>query len=185
MRTTTSLIIVLTLALASWWLKDFWQETPIVKTIKNEHFPDYFMENFTITNMNRQGNPDYILSASRLEHFADDDSTEIIKPHIVFKEDKGDWSISAQRARILKKTNIIHLYDDVQIVRVESAEQLPLTIKTDYLKVQPGHKIAETDRLAYIKTRQLELKTTGMIFDTNKGILKLLSNVKGSYDSSE
>ncbi|MDH5764538.1 MAG: LPS export ABC transporter periplasmic protein LptC [Gammaproteobacteria bacterium] len=185
MRTTTSLIIILILALASWWLKDFWQETPIVKTIKNEHFPDYFMENFTITNMNRQGEPDYILSASRLDHFADDDSTEIIKPHIIFKEEDGDWSISAQRARILKKTNIIHLYDEVQIIRVASVAQQPLTIKTDYLKVQPDHKIAETDRLAYIKTQQLELKTTGMIFDNNKGILKLLSNVKGSYDTGQ
>ncbi|MDH5472655.1 MAG: LPS export ABC transporter periplasmic protein LptC, partial [Gammaproteobacteria bacterium] len=117
MRTTTSLFIVLVLALLSWWLQDLWQETPIVHTIKEEHFPDYFMENFTITTMNKQGQPSYILTAKRLDHFADDDTTEIIQPHILFKETKGDWSISAQRAHILTNNNIVHLYNNVNITR--------------------------------------------------------------------
>lgn len=185
MRTTTGLIIFFVLALLSWWLQDLWQETPIVKTIKDQHFPDYFMENFTITNMNKKGQPDYILSASRLEHFADDDSTEIMQPHIVFKETEGDWSISASRAQILQKDKTIHLYDSVNINREASPERPPLTITTDYLKVDTDNKLAETDRLAHIQSQQLELKTMGMVFDGNKGILKLLSQVKGRYDTGQ
>lgn len=185
MRTTTSLIIVILLALLSWWLQDFWKETPIVRTVKDEHFPDYFMENFSITNMDRQGQPAYILTARRLDHFADDDSTEILQPHIVFKEAKGDWSISAERAHILKQNNIIHLYNNVTIVRTASDTQQPLSITTEYLKVHTDNKIAETDKLAHIKTTQLELDTTGMVFDNNNGILKLLSKVNGRYEPNE
>jgi len=185
MRTTTSLIIVLVLALLSWWFQDLWKETPIVKTIKDEHFPDYFMDNFTITNMNQQGQPAYILSARRLDHFADDDSTEIIQPHILFKETEGDWSISAQRAHIQTNNNIIHLYENVNISRAASAQQQALSITTEYLKVYTDNKIAETDKLAHIKTRQFELDSTGMVFDNNKGILKLLSSVKGTYETGQ
>ena len=183
MRTTTSLLIVLVLALISWWLQDFWKETPIIKTVKDEHFPDYFMENFTITTMNKQGQPAYVLTAKRLDHFADDDTTEIIQPSIVFKEAGGDWSISAERAHILTSNNIIHLYDNVNIIREPTDRQKYLSIKTAYLKVHTDNKIAETDILAHIKTQQLELDTTGMVFDSNKGILKLLSEVKGSYET--
>ena len=183
MRTTTSLIIVLILALLSWWLQDFWQETPIIKARKDEHFPDYFMENFTITNMNKQGQADYILTAKRLEHFADDNSTEITQPHILFKDIDGDWSISAQLAHIQTDNNIIHLYNNVNIIRAPSNRQQALSITTEYLKVYTDNKIAETDKLAHIKTQQLELDTTGMVFDNNKGILKLLSEVKGTYET--
>ena len=185
MRTTTSLIIVLVLALLSWWLQDLWKETPIVRPVKDEHFPDYFMENFTITDMNKQGEPTYILSAKRLDHFADDNSTEIIQPSILFKDTNGDWSISAQRAHILSDNRIIHLYDNVKITRASTKAKNALSISTEYLKVNTENKIAETDKLAHIKTPQLELDTTGMVFDNNRGILKLLSDVKGSYETTQ
>ncbi|MDH5472224.1 MAG: LPS export ABC transporter periplasmic protein LptC, partial [Gammaproteobacteria bacterium] len=110
-------------------------------------------------------------------------TTEIIQPHILFKETKGDWSISAQRAHILTNNNIVHLYNNVNITRQPTDQQDALSITTEYLKVNTDNKTAETDKLAHIATRQLELDTTGMVFDNNKGILKLLSEVKGTYET--
>ena len=68
MRTFISLIIVITLALFSLWFQNLFKETPIIKAKKDSHFPDYFMENFSITNLNQQGDPAYILNLSEARH---------------------------------------------------------------------------------------------------------------------
>ena len=176
------LAIVLALALFSWWFQEFLQEAPIIADKKDEHFPDYFMDNFSVTNMNQQGEPVYTLQASRLEHFADDDSTDIFNPIIQFKDVQGGWSISAKKAQILKDQNIIHLYQNVIVKRAASSPQGLLIINTDYLKINTKTKIAETDKLAHIQTQNLELNTQGIVFDNEQGILKLKSNIKGSYE---
>jgi len=176
------LIIVLALALLSWWFQDFLQDTPIITAKKDEHFPDYFMENFTITNMNKQGQPAYILQAEKMEHFADDDSTNIYQPRLQFKDENGGWSITAQKAQILRDKNIIHLYEKVNVLRLASKTRGPLSIETEYLSINTESKIAQTDKLAHLKTENLQLDTHGLIFDNRPGILKLKSNVKGNYD---
>lgn len=184
MRTSISLIIVLILALLSLWLQEAFKEVPIITTKKDEHFPDYFMENFSITSMNAEGNPDYILHASKMNHFADDDSSELIQPLIEFRQNQGDWTVSAQRAVYLRQQSLIHLYDKVQIRRLGSGKSEPLSIDTDYLKIDTENQVAETDILAHIKTTELALDTKGMVFDNRKGILELLSEVRGTYETN-
>ncbi|MCW9012647.1 MAG: LPS export ABC transporter periplasmic protein LptC [Gammaproteobacteria bacterium] len=181
MRTSISLIIVFILALLSIWLQDAFQKTPIVQPEKDEHFPDYFMENFTITNMDENGQVAYSIQAKKLEHFADDNSAEIIEPFIEFKDRKGDWTISAERAHFLGQQNIIHLYEKVHIIRAGSNTRSPLSIETNYLVINADSQIAQTDKPAHIKTRDSELDTVGMVFDNRQGILKLLSRVRGTY----
>jgi lipopolysaccharide export system protein LptC len=181
MRTTVSLIIVLMLALLSLWLQDAFKDVPIITAKKDTHFPDYFMENFSVTKMNASGQADYILQASRMNHFADDDSSELIHPVIEFKENQGDWSVSANRAVFMRQQNIIHLYTNVQIRRAGSDSNSPLSIDTDYLQIDTENQTAETDKLSHIKTGELELDTKGMVFDNRQGILKLLSDVRGIY----
>jgi len=175
------LFIVLALALVSWWFQDFLQKTPIIKPPTDEHFPDYFMENFTVTNMDNTGQPAYILKAKRLQHFADDDSIEISSPVIEFKEANGDWSISADKAHIVKDKNIIHLYENVKMQRLVSKAGKQLSITTGYLKINTQNRIAETDQRAHIKTQDVELNTLGMVFNGKQGILSLKSKVEGFY----
>ncbi len=181
MKTFISLIIVFLIAVFSFWLQDIFKEAPIIKTKEDAHFPDYFMENFTITSMNENGQPAYILNAKRMEHFSDDDSAEFENPYIEFKDSNGNWSISAKRAHIVGDKNIIHLYNEVKVRRSISDTRGPLDIDTDYLKINTESEIAETHKLAHLKTKDVELDTLGMVFDNKQGILKLMSQVKGSY----
>ncbi len=185
MKTYIRLAIVLALALVSWWFQDFLQDTPIIKPAADEHFPDYFMENFAITSMNKKGQPTYILKAQRLQHFADDDSAEIFLPIIDFKEVNGKLIITANKATILKDKNIIHLYENVNIQRTLLKSGKPLNISTHYLKVDTKNKIAETDQQAHIKSQNFELDTLGMVFKASQGILELKSKVKGIYETAQ
>ena len=181
MKTYISLAIVLSLALLSWWFQDFIQQTPIIEQKKDAHFPDYFMQNFTTTSMNEKGQAVYILQASRMEHFADDDSIDIYKPLIQFKDTKGNWSISANKAQILKNKNIIHLHENVKVLRSASTTRDALSIETEYLQVDTDTQIAKTEAATHLKTQNFELDTQGVVFDNKKGILKLTSNIKGIH----
>ena len=185
MKTYISLAIVVALALLSWWFQDFLQDTPIIAEKKDTHFPDFFMQNFTTTTMNEQGQPTYILQARKLEHFADDDSTDIYQPLIQFKETDGDWSITAQKAQISTNKKIIHLYQKVKVFRSSSPTRSALSIETDYLKINTETQVAETEERAHLKTQNFELDTQGMVFDNKKGILKLKSNIKGMHEPAQ
>jgi len=104
---------------------------------------------------------------------------------IQFKDENGGWSISANKAQILKDKNIIHLFKNVKVNRLRSKTRGPLSIETTYLAIDTENKTAETDELAHLKTQDLELDTLGMVFDNKQGILKLKSNIKGKYESAK
>ena len=184
MKSYIRLFIVLVLALLTWWLQDFIQPTPTFIKQKDVHFPYYFMENFTTTSMNELGQIAYILKARRTEHFADDDSTDIYEPFIQIKDANGDWRITAQKAQVLTDKNIIHLYQNVHVIRSATTRRGPLSIQTEYLKINTATKIADTDEPAHLKTQNFELDTQGMVFDNSQGILKLKSNIKGTYETA-
>lgn len=185
MKTFISLSIVIVFALITLWLQDAFKETPLVPEQKQKHFPDYFMDGFAVTQMNEQGLPAYVFRAERLQHYSDNNSSEITAPHIEIHDQRGNWSIVAARAIVFGETDIIHLYDQVEIRREKTPQQDGLAIDTSYLKVDTRKKIAETDRNAHISTGALKLESRGMMFDSTRDILKLTSSVKGSYAPSK
>lgn len=183
MKRFISLIIISALALLSWWFQDIWKEAPIIQPEKDEHFPDYFMENFTLTNMDITGKPSYILRASKMQHYSDNNSSELEQPRIQFLGEKSDWSITAEHALILENDNQIQLRNNVQLSRNASAEQAPMTIDTEYLSINTSTEVAETQYLAQVSSKGLSMTSKGLVYDSRNGILKLVSEVKGVYES--
>ncbi|MFW2371528.1 MAG: LPS export ABC transporter periplasmic protein LptC [Gammaproteobacteria bacterium] len=184
MKRTISLIIISALALLSWWFQDIWKEAPIIQPKKDQHFPDYFMENFTLTNMDISGRPSYILRAIKMLHYADDNSSELEQPRIQFLSDKGDWTITAEHALILEDSQQIQLKNNVQLRRNASALQPPMAIDTDYLSINTETEIAETEFLAQVSSKGLTMTSKGLVYDSRNGILKLVSEVKGVYETT-
>jgi len=181
MKTFLSLSVVIFFALITLWLQDAFKETPLVPEQKPKHFPDYFMEDFSVTQMNEQGIPAYVFQAKRLQHYSDNNTSEVTAPHIEIHDQRGNWSIVADRAVVFGNTDIIHLYDQVKIRREKTPQQTGLAIDTSYLQIDTQNKIAETDKPAHISTGTLELDTRGMVFDSTQDILKLTSNVRGTH----
>ncbi len=182
MRTYITLAIFIVITIASFWLKQDVEKTPDTKELPDQHFPDYFMENFTITNMNEQGQPEYVLKAKKMLHFSDDDSAELEQPFLNFTQADSNITLRASRAVLLQKDNLIHLHDNVIIRRAASKTQSELSIYTNYLKIDTQTQVAETDLAARVKTPEAELNTIGLIFDNIQGTLKLKSQVKGVYE---
>ncbi len=182
MRTFITLSIFIIIAIASYWLlHDITEETNEAQKA-NTHFPDYFLENFSTTSMDIQGNPVRTLHAKKMLHFADNNSAELEQPVINIRYDNTQINLSASRGTLLQKENIIYLEDNVIVHQAAAAGKSELYIYTDYLKVNTQSQIMETHLAAKIKTDDGQINTTGLIFNKLQGTLKFLSNVKGIYE---
>ena len=177
------LLLIIAAVVALWFQDSAKQKPPSDKTI-DTHFPDYFMDNFSITSMNEQGAIEYTLSASKMLHFADDDSSELTSPFLAFSKTDRQVSVRASRAVYLQQQNILHLYDDVTIIRSSDQTQSELSIHTDYLKINTVSRIAETDRDTQVNTAELKLNSKGLIYNDKQGRLILTSRVKGIYEAT-
>jgi len=179
----TVLAVLIFVAIFALWLQEDVKKKPDVDPETQTRFPDYFMENFTITSMNESGTPAYILKAKKMLHYSDEDYSELVHPEISFSDNKKHFTIQASSAKFKQSENTIHLHDNVVIQRAPSKNQNELSIYTDYLKIDTQTRIAETDQAARVKTNKAELKTIGLIFDNTQGLLKLKSQVKGIYET--
>ncbi|VAW71706.1 hypothetical protein MNBD_GAMMA10-1607 [hydrothermal vent metagenome] len=183
MRTFITLAIFIAIAAISYWmLLDIKHELESDEQI-SAHFPDYFMENFTITSMDAQGLAQYTLRAKKMRHYDDDDSSEFEQPFLSFNRSDATITIKAKRAKHLKDRNIIFLHDNVIVHRAATAGQSELSIHTEYLKINTQSRVAETDLAAKITTDSAEFNTTGLVFDSLQGTLTLTSQVRGFYET--
>ena len=185
MRHFFNLSLLILFALASYWLLEDMSVKQDKDPLTDKHFPDYFMESFTITSMNEQGRPEYILKAKKMLHFADDDDAELELPSLSLFQDDTEITLNADRAIFVEKEDTIYLYDNIVLRRAPSPTQSELSIYTDFLKIDSKSQIAETDKAARVVTADARLNTIGLVFNNTKGSLILKSQVKGIYETAD
>lgn len=146
------------------------------------HEPDYFVEGLALTRLNREGQPVFRMSADRMVHYPDDDSSEFTRPTLVSLDPgKPLVTLRAQRGVATSAGQQTHLYDAVRLTRAAHGDQPPLRIDTDYVLVLPDEDIARTDRPVTIAHGASSLTGIGMEFDNAARVLKVRSRVKGVW----
>jgi len=166
---------------ATYWLNQQALPGP-AKPESARHDPDAIMDNFSATSLNDQGVPDFIMAATRLIHYPDDDSTTLDDPRITMLS-PGQPAIhaTAEHGSISGKGEDLYLRDNVKVLREASAQQGQLTVQTDYLHISPDQNLADTDRPVTIVEAHNIVHATGMELDNKTRILKLLSNVRSVH----
>ena len=175
------LLPLLGLLAATYWLKQQALPGPAKPEYKR-HDPDAIMENFSATNLNEQGVPDFVMAATKLMHYPDDDSTTLDAPRITMLS-AGQPAIhaTAEHGTISSKGDDVFLLDNVKVLREASAQQDQLTLQTEYLHIAPDQNLANTDRAVTIVDAHNIVHATGMEMDSKTRILKLLSQVRSEY----
>lgn len=59
------------------------QEEPEEQNYNQRHDPDYYIENFTATGLDKNGQRRFVIEAERMAHFPDDDTALLDNPHVV------------------------------------------------------------------------------------------------------
>lgn len=59
------------------------EDEPEIQTYNDRHDPDYYIENFTATGLDKNGQRRFVIEAERMAHFPDDDTALLDFPHVI------------------------------------------------------------------------------------------------------
>jgi lipopolysaccharide export system protein LptC len=178
------LLMMLALAAASLWLERAVQAPEHDQSGKLRHDPDFIAEDFGITKMGLNGKPEYSISAARMQHYPDDQSTDIVEPRLVQRhEDAPPVVIRADRGQLSNNGEVASFFGNVVVVREASRERAELRMQTEYLQIVPDSDLARTDKPVVITEDGSRLAGVGMEFNNKTRQFTLLSQVRGRFDA--
>lgn len=186
LRAWSAALPLLLLLAGSYWLSQQVKPLPPESDYKSRHDPDYILENFSAVTLGEKGSPRFLVAASRMEHFPDDDTTYLTEPRLTSPyRDKPPVHIRAARGEVSSHGELITLRDSVQVLREASAKAAEMRIDTSYLRVVPDDEVAETDRQVTVTEAHSVTTAVGMKLDSKARTLKLLSRVRSQYDPAK
>jgi lipopolysaccharide export system protein LptC len=148
------------------------------------HDPDYLVVNFTTTTYNRDGAAESMLSAERMVHFPDDDTTELTSPRVVqTKPDEPKMIVRADRGKLSRDGEDIYLYDNVVLEREAGAGQSAARLTTEYLQVVRDRSLVRTDREVKITEDTRALSGRGMEYSNDTRHFTLNADVRGRFEA--
>jgi lipopolysaccharide export system protein LptC len=176
------LLLLAALAGLTFWLNEAVQLPVVDAAATRRHDPDYIVDGLTAYRMNPEGEVVSKLFAEKTVHYPDDDTTHLTRPRWVsLAQGKAPVTITANEGLVSSDGDNVYFEDDVHVVRDPSGKQSRLTLLTSYLQVIPDKNIAQTDRPVTITDANTVVHAIGLELNGDTRILKLLSNVKGTY----
>ena len=178
------LALLALMALITIWIDRNVQAPQAKHDGSSRHDPDYKLNNFSTTKTDADGNLRYVLSATEMVHYPDDDSTELQRPRFTqYTVGKPYTQIQGQRGFVSSKGDNVYIMDNVKVVRQAFEGRGEMTVLTEYLHVIPDDDLATTDRPVVItQAPKTIIYGTGMIFNKKARTLKLLSRVRVHYE---
>ena len=178
MKRLFSLIIIAALI---FWGSQTWENKKAITHLQSDdpHYIDVFIQDFTLTSMNEDGEPAYTLKARRLEHYNDNNYAIINEPVIQLKQGDHHWEVSANIGEIDDDNQVIILRDNVVLQQLGKPQ--PIRLKTNQLEIDTHQQIAKSMQTVSIIQQEFNLQSEGMILNNATGQLELLNNVTGRY----
>ena len=176
-------VLLVAVAAVTVWLDRQVQPPERTHDGKMRHDPDYVVDNFSATRSGPDGIVRYTLSARRMVHYPDDDTTHLDAPILVnFGKSNETITVTSKTALLSSNGENAYLTDDVRLVRSAYADKSELTMQTSWLHIIPDDDIAKTDKPVKIYDANTLITSVGLEFNNKTRILKLLSNVRGKYE---
>jgi lipopolysaccharide export system protein LptC len=173
--------LMLALALLTFYLERTVREEDAPPALRR-HDPDYIVAKFTTTTYNRDGDAETVMSAERMVHYPDDDTTEIFAPRVVqTKPNQPRYTVRAERGQLSRDGDEIFLYGDVVLVRDASAEGPEARMTTEFLHVLRDRALVRTDREVKIVEGRRSLTGRGMEYNNASRELLLRSDVVARF----
>lgn len=187
-RITTALplILVAMLAVFTFWLDRLAQPVPTGVSGASRHDPDYLVEGLSAMRMNTAGATAYTLSAKKMVHYPDDDTTLLTTPRLVSLEpDKAPITITSKQALVSSNGKNVYFRDDVHLTRAAFGDSSEMQMNTSYLHVIPDDRVAQTDRPVVLTDMATTVTAAGLELNSETRMLKLQGRVHGTYDPNK
>lgn len=179
------LLIVGGLVVLTAWLGQLADRRPATaNTAVLGHNPDYFVDNLRATAYDVAGVPRYHLTASKMVHYMDDNTTSLENP-VFLRDGPGVPRVQAvsDHGKVSPDGKIVYLIDDVRVTQDSLSGGLPIDLTTQYLKVVPDADQLSTDRPVVLRQGTSVVTGNTMAADGKERTLQLSGRVKGLYET--
>lgn len=176
------LALMLALALLTFWLERTVREEQPHPSLRR-HDPDYLVEQFVLTKYNAAGILESTLTAAKMVHYPDDDSTELVAPRVVqAKPNEPRMTLSADRGALSNNGEEIFLFGNALLVREAGAGKPEAHVQSSFLHVVGARSLVRTDREVTVSEPGRALSGRGMEYYNETWQLFLRDQVRGRFE---
>jgi lipopolysaccharide export system protein LptC len=170
--------LALILALLAFWLNQVSDPATYVDDGGFAHEPDYIVERFNALEFDLQGKPRHRLTAERMIHYMDDDTTVLEQPQFTSLESAVPVEVRSNRAQLSGDGKHVHFLERVRVVRAAGDGQAPVTLDTEYLHVTPDQRIMQSNQLVTLRQGTTVLTANALLIDDANKLLTLSGRVR-------
>jgi len=168
------------LAGLSFWLERAANVPESQRDGKLRHDPDSIAENFNVRRFDETGQLQYYLTAPKMLHYPDDDSSELSSAKLTYiRPGAPDLTIFGKEALVTNKGDTIYLTEQVIATRAPSAKSTELVATMPDLTIYPDKGTAHTASPVEITQGPTWMKGVGFSLDNNTSVMQLDSQVTG------
>lgn len=144
-----------------------------------EEYTEYFMNQFSLLDINDEGGIKYRLQADEMTYLSSN-IAELSRPKLrVLSERNATWSLEAEQGRI-EYGSVFFFGGDVNIEQ-QRLQQDILFVRTRDVTFDAAVNIVATDQHVQLKSGNNAVEAVGMRYDIEHQQVYLLSNVRGQY----
>ena len=174
--------ILTLLAALTFWLEHATQIEAPRDDAKKRHDPDYMAEQFTVRRFGPAGGLKNTLTAQRMVHYPDDDTTLLTEPRVSYLGTARPTHVTARQGLVGPDAQEIVLIGDVRAVRKAAGKDPDMVFTTSSLTVFPDDEIARSSAPVTITQGASVVRGTGLEADNKTAVYKLLSQVTGTIE---
>jgi len=176
------LALMLALALLTFWLERTVREEQPHPSLRR-HDPDYLVEQFVLTKYNAAGILESTLTATKMVHYPDDDSTELVAPRVVqAKPNEPRMTLSADRGTLSNNGEELFLFGNALLVREAVAGRPEARVQSSFLHLVGARSLVRTDREVTVSEPGRALSGRGMEYYNETWQLFLRDQVRGRFE---
>ena len=176
------LLLMLALALVTFWLERTVREELPHPSLRR-HDPDYLVEQFVVTKYNAAGVLESTISAAKMIHYPDDDSTELVAPRVVqAKANEPRMTLSADRGAISQNGEELFLFGNALLVREAGGGRSEARMQSSFLHVIGARSLVRTDREVEILEAGRTISGRGMEYHSETLQFFLRDRVRGRFE---
>lgn len=177
------LVCVAALAGFTWWLLQAVQ--PREKEAAPRpltHTPDYFADDFSVSELDQSGATQYRLTATHMVHYEDDENSDLTNPAVrAFQPGKPIVTATGERGTVNADASIVNLYDNARILRAAGAGDPDMQADSEHFKVLVNDDVILTEKPVKLRRGQSVMTaTSGMNYNNVSRVIQLFGNVRGA-----
>ena len=182
------LAAVAALAGITWWLVQATLPPPGEGIAQpKRHTPDYFADNFSVTELDQSGATQYRLTAAKLIHYEDDENSVLTAPAMrAFQPGKPVVTTTAKRGITNGDASVVDLYDDARIERAAGGGDPQMQSDSQHFRIFVNDDVIQTEKPVKLQ-RGLSVvnATDGMKYNNVTRVIELYGNVRGTIAASD